>query len=92
MILERDKLIKEQMKDPKVARLAQEAVDDDEVAVTPECYFKQSGFLMRKWRPRDLPTTDTWRTVYQIVVPQSKRQNVLSMAGHLGLTKLTSAC
>ena len=48
---------------------------------------------MRKWRPRDVPATDTWRTVYQIVVPQSKRQDVLSMAhetalaGHLGINK-----
>ena len=48
---------------------------------------------MRKWRPRDVPATDTWRTLYQIVVPQSKRQDILSMAhetplaGHLGVNK-----
>ena len=93
VVSERDKLIKEQMKDPEVARLAQEAVDNDELEVTPEGYFKQSGVLMRKWRPRDVPATDTWRTVYQIVVPQSKRQDVLSMAhetamaDHLGINK-----
>ena len=50
---------------------------------------------MGKWRPRNVPTTDTWRTctVYQIVVPhnQSKRQDVLNMAyetvlaGYLGI-------
>ena len=94
VISERDKLIEEQMNDPEVARLAQEAVDgDDELGVTPECFFKQSGVLMRKWRPRDVPATDTWRSLYQIVVPQSKRQDVLSMAhetplaGHLGINK-----
>ena len=77
-ISERDKLIEEQMKDQDLARLAQEAVDDDdEFATTPNCYFKQSGVLMSKWRPRDVPATNTWRTVYQIVVPQSERQNVL---------------
>ena len=91
MVSERDKLIEEQTKDPEVARLAQEAVDNDELELTPEGYFKQSDVLMRKWRPRDVPATDTWRTVYQIVVPQSKRQDVLSMAhetalaGHLGI-------
>ena len=90
---EREKLIKEQMKDQELAKLAQEAVDDDELAMNPKCYFKQSGVLMRKWRPRDVPATDTWRTVYQIVVPMSKRQNVLrmahesAMAGHLGVNK-----
>ena len=93
VVSERDKLIQEQMKDPEVARLAQEAVDNDELEVTHEGYFKWSGVLMRKWRPRDVPATDTWRTVYQIVVPQSKRQDVLSMAhetalaGHLGINK-----
>ena len=93
VVSERDKLIEEQMKDPEIVRLAQEAVDNDELEVTPEGYFKQSGVLMRKWRPRDVPATDTWRTVYQIVVPQSKRQDVLSMAhetalaGHLGINK-----
>ena len=90
---EREKLIKEQMKDQELAKLAQEAVDDDELAMNPKCYFKQSGVLMRKWRPTDVPATDTWRTVYQIVVPMSKRQNVLrmahesAMAGHLGVNK-----
>ena len=60
VISKRDKLIEEQMNDPEVARLAQEAVDgDNELGVTPECFFKQSGVLMRKWRPRDIPATDT---------------------------------
>ena len=98
VISERDKLIEEQVNDPEVARLAQEAVDvddddDDELGVTPECFFKQSVVLMRKWRPRDVPVTETWRTLYQIVVPQSKRQDVLSIThetplpGHLGVNK-----
>lgn len=60
VISERVKLIEEQMNDPEVARLAQEAVDgDDELGVTLECFFKQSGVFMRKWRPRDVPATDT---------------------------------
>ena len=90
---ERDKLIIEQMKDHKLAKLAQEAVDNDKLAINPKCYFKQPGILMRKWRPRDVPATDTWRTVYQLVVLQFKRQNVLRMAhktamdGHLGVNK-----
>ena len=48
---------------------------------------------MRKWRPKDVPASETWKTVFQIVVPQSKRQNVLkvahetAMAGHMGVNK-----
>ena len=59
VVSERDKLIEEQMKDPEVARLAQEAADNDELEVAGEGSFKQSGVLMRKWRPRDVPATDT---------------------------------
>ena len=90
---ERDKLIRDQMNDQELIRLAQEAVDEDEVEMNPNCYFKQSGVLMRKWRPKDVPASDTWKTVFQIVVPQSKRQNVLkvahetAMAGHMGVNK-----
>ena len=59
---ERDKLIKEQMKYHKLAKLAQEAIDNDELAINPKWYFKQSGVLMRKWRPRDAPTIK-WRPI-----------------------------
>ena len=67
---ERDKLIRDQMNDQELIRLAQEVVDEDEVEMNPNCYFKQSGVLMRKWRPKDVPASDTWKTVFQIVVPQ----------------------
>ena len=77
------------MNERELTRLAQEAVDKDEVKMNPSCYFKQSDVLMRKWRPEDVPPSETWKTVFQIVVPQSKRQNVLivahetAMAGHM---------
>ena len=56
---ERDKLIRDQMNDQELTRLAQEAVDEDEVEMNPNCYFKQSGVPMRKWRPKDVPASDT---------------------------------
>ena len=68
--LERDKLIMEQKSDPELVDLAKETVTDEEVETTSECYFMQSGVLMRKWRPRDTPATEEWKTVYQIVVPK----------------------
>ena len=45
---ERDQLIRVQMDDQELARLAQKAVDEDEVEMNPNCCFKQSGVLMRK--------------------------------------------
>jgi len=83
----------EQKNDPELVRLAAEAMTEEEMNVIPEGYFKQSGVLMRKWRPRDTPSNDHWRTVYQVVVPKTKRSEVLSvahesaLAGHLGVNK-----
>lgn len=70
-----------------------DAMTKEEMTLIPEGYFKQSGVLMRKWRPRDAPASDHWRTVYQVVVPKTKRRDILSMAhesalaGHLGVNK-----
>ena len=53
----------------------------------------QDGILMRKWRPLDTPAEEEWNVVYQIMVPQKYRQDIISlahdslMAGHLGVTK-----
>ena len=70
VFLERDKLIMEQKSDPELVELAKETVRDEEVETASECCFMQSGVLMRKWRPRDAPATEEWKTVYQIVVPK----------------------
>ena len=89
----REKLIIEQENDPELVKLAAEAMTEEDMNSTPEGYFKQSGVLMRKWRPRHTPSSDHWRTVYQLVVPNSKRKEVLSLAhesalaGHLGVNK-----
>ena len=48
---------------------------------------------MRKWRPPDIPAEDEWAVKYQIVVPKSYRQEILSLAhetplaGHMGINK-----
>ena len=92
-IIEREQLVREQENDPELRELAKEVVSNEDVTTTPDCFFMQSGILMRKWRPRSAPATDEWRTVYQIVVPKKKRKDVLSiahesaLAGHLGVNK-----
>lgn len=58
-------------------------------------FFLDRGVLMRKWVPGAGNPADTndWCTVFQIVVPKSYRQHVLSLAhehlwsGHLGVNK-----
>ena len=47
--------IRDQMNDRELTRLAQEAVYEDEFEMNPSFYFKQSGVLMRKWKPKDVP-------------------------------------
>lgn len=48
---------------------------------------------MRKWHPQSLSRQDEWSNVFQIVVPQVFRAEILklahdcSMAGHLGVNK-----
>jgi len=69
----RETLIMEQENDPELVRLAAEAMTEKEMNVTPEGYFKQSGALMRKWRPRDTPSSDHWRTAYQVVIPKPNK-------------------
>ena len=60
----------------------------------PVCYFVNSNnVLMRKWWPPNVPASQEWRVVYQIVVPPSYRRDVLvlahgtPLAGHLGVEK-----
>ena len=48
---------------------------------------------MRKWRPPEVPVSDEWKVVYQIVLPHKYHHDVLSlthqtpMVGHLGVCK-----
>ena len=50
---------------------------------------------MRKWRPLTASAQDEWRVLYQVVIPASFRDEVLSLAhdhhfaGHLGVNKTT---
>jgi len=59
----------------------------------PMCYFVRDDILMRKWRPREVPSSEAWRVVYQVIVPPVYREDVLRLvhetplAGHLGVNK-----
>ena len=91
--LSRQDLIKEQAGDCEVQSLSCYALSEKEAAVIPICYFWKQGVLMRKWRPPEVPASDEWKVVYQIVLLYKYRHDVLSlahetpMAGHLGVNK-----
>ena len=90
---DRNQLIAEQKKDPSLAGIRQRVLSDEELVKVPEGFFNKNGVLMRKWRPPDVEASQEWRTHYQIVVPMSYRNHVMSiahdtaMAGHLGVKK-----
>ena len=87
----KDQLIAWQEKDPEVSELSKQALSEEEAADVPVCFFKQSGVLMRKWRPLDTPAEHDWQVQYQIVAPPDIRSSILSLAhesglaGHLGV-------
>lgn len=55
-------------------------------------YYLNSGVLMRKYRSIDVPASDTFTEIQQVVYPLPYRQDVISLApgtsgGHLGVSK-----
>ena len=89
----REQLIKEQEMDADLSCLTEEAVDEEEATRYGNCFYFKSGVLMRKWRPPDIPASDDWQVVHQIVLPRCCRHGVISVAhdpplgGHLGVNK-----
>ena len=94
-IVTRDMLIKAQHEDSELLTLFSKSVSENELEKERTCYYIKDGVLMRKFRPPDAPTCDTWREVHQIVVPACYRNKVMEIAhdyvgGHLGVRKTTS--
>lgn len=95
-LMSRERLIKEQGKDPSLSHLCDTALTEDEVGDVSVGYYMKAGLLMRKWRPPDISPEEDWRVFHQIVVPKVFRDEILSlahdgpMAGHLGVNKTYS--
>jgi His(2)-Cys(2) zinc finger. len=89
----RSKLILAQENDPEISSLFGFVLPEDELDKVPKGYLVKHGVLMRKWRPANVPATEDWSVVYQIVLPKSYRSEVLKLAhevpmgGHLGINK-----
>ena len=91
--LSRQKLIDRQQSDPEIISLLDRVVPEDELDNIPVAYYLRDGVLMRKWRPTDIPASEDWAVVHQIVVPENYRQEIMRLAheipmgGHLGINK-----
>lgn len=88
----RSELIEEQRLDAELKGLFDDLVDISVLLEYPNCFYLKSGVLMPQYRPLHTPSTYTWHTIHQIVLPHSLRDHVLAIAhdniyGHLGVTK-----
>ena len=71
--LSKSQFIQEQQTDPEISKLIFRDLPEDEISQVPICYYIKNGFLMRKWRPFDVPADDEWAVYHHIVVPKSYR-------------------
>ena len=91
--LSKSKLISEQENDPELAPLFKLVLPPVELDKVPVGYYVRNGVLMRKWRPPNVPASEEWSVVHQIVVPKMYQSEILKLAhespmgGHLGINK-----
>ncbi|XP_071959943.1 uncharacterized protein [Antedon mediterranea] len=92
-VLNRSRLVEEQSNDPDLVSFGQQALSVEEMSIVPVCYYIKDGILMLKWRPPDIPSSDVWNEIHQIVIPNGYRQDIIGIAhdyllsGHLGVNK-----
>ena len=57
-------------------------------------HYVKNGVLMQKWRPPNVPASEEWSVIHQIVVPKvyqnEKLAHEFSVGGHLGVSKTYS--
>ena len=91
-VVPREQLKDEQKKDPSLLPLFDE-VTSDPISDKATGYFVRGGVLMRKWCSPSVPLQDEWCHVFQVVVPNIFRPDILKLAhdgatgGHLGVNK-----
>ena len=91
----REKLKELQKRDEDLSSLRKEALSESEIKEVPVGYFLKDGILMRKYRPPEVPATEEWSVIQQVVVPKPYRSEIMAMAhdlpvsGHLGVKKTT---
>ncbi len=90
----RESLAAAQKADISLAKCLAGAVQKDEAVDKDVAYVWEDGVLMRKWSPSEKDLS--WKTVFQVVVPHSYREQILcfahdhALSGHLGVNKTFS--
>ncbi len=93
MFPSREKLILEQKQDPTLSPMFEDVVPDETLSNVASGYFISDGVLMRKWTDSKMSSQDDWSSVFQVVVPEVYRSDILYLAhdhclsGHLGIRK-----
>lgn len=88
----REKIVFAQKEDSSLQKCFSAAVSVERAQQRKSAYFLEDGLLMRKWSPI-MADDPEWSVVYQVVIPECYRQQVLSLAhdhnlsGHLGIKK-----
>lgn len=77
--IDRDSLQSEQLKDPEMKALIDNALPEKDMGDNPFGFYMINGILMRKYRPQNA-TSNEWRTFSQVVVPPVYRNEILSIA------------
>lgn len=84
-------LIEAQRADETLSHCIAVTVEPSVLLEHPVAYYLEDGVLMRKWTPRH--AENEWSSVFQVVVPKSYREQVMSVAhdhelsGHVGIRK-----
>ena len=68
--ISRGQLVREQESNEEVTKLAKYAINETEASHEGQCFYWQSGVLMHKWLPRDVPADEEWTVVHQVVMPK----------------------
>ncbi|XP_063605479.1 uncharacterized protein LOC134780598 [Penaeus indicus] len=70
--------------DESLMPLLNAAMSKSEIQSLSSGYYLNTGILMRKYRPPEVPATDLWNEVFQVVVPTCYRSKVIGLAHDLG--------
>ena len=84
----REQLIQAQEDDVELHLLIDDSAGEEEVYKYATCFYMQSGILMWKWNPPDVPANEEWHILHRVVLPQKFQEEDLTsspMAGHLGV-------
>lgn len=80
MFPSREQLIFEQKQDPTLSPMFEDVVSDEALSNVASGYFVSDGVLMRKWTDPKMSSEDDWSSMFQVVIPEVYRSDILYLA------------